>query len=287
MIKRVPIRSPLQKRDLVPSKEPVRGADMLGELTQRVSEFYAEMDRVTAEAQETLQHVRQIQKGEVGEPGEKGDQGVSIYSEADLIPYLEWMVDEVKKHIPLPLKGDQGIKGDVPTLGVDYFTEAHKKEIVSSVLKKIKQPADGKTPIVDHSQIASDVIGRILTGKLLTKEHVTGLEQELASYRNQFAKGEGYVHGGGDTVAAGVGVTITRTPDGKTVINAPGSGGLNFLLATGTVDNSNKVFTFAGSPTLVVVNGATYRNGFGVTIVGTTATLDNAVGTGGDIYGLG
>lgn len=68
----------------------------------------------------------------------------------------------------------------------------------------------------------------------------------------------------------------------------PGSGsGLNYLAATGTVDDSNKVFTFVSTPTLVAVNGALYMNGAGVTIVGTTATLDNAPGTGGNVYGLG
>ena len=64
-------------------------------------------------------------------------------------------------------------------------------------------------------------------------------------------------------------------------------GNTSILVATGAVDDSNLVFTFTSTPQLVVVNGVTYRNGHGVTIVTTTATLDDPVGLGGDCYGLG
>lgn len=75
-------------------------------------------------------------------------------------------------------------------------------------------------------------------------------------------------------------VTINATGGGE-------GGGLSVLAATGTVDDSNTEFTFASEPTLVVVNGTSYRHGHGVTIATTTATLDNAPGVGGDVYGLG
>ena len=72
------------------------------------------------------------------------------------------------------------------------------------------------------------------------------------------------------------------------VAYTPGSGtGLNYLAATGDVDDSNVTFTFVSEPTLVSVNGALYKDGGGVTIVGTTATLDAPAGTNGSVYGLG
>lgn len=91
---------------------------------------------------------------------------------------------------------------------------------------------------------------------------------------------------------AGTNITLSFNRVGERndlTINSTASGGgsLSVLAATGTVDDSNVIFTFASAPTLVVVNGNAYRDGHGVTIVGTTATLDSAVGTGGDIYGLG
>lgn len=83
------------------------------------------------------------------------------------------------------------------------------------------------------------------------------------------------------------GATVTQSPDGVTTVAVLGGAGLSVLAATGTVDGSNVTFTFASTPTLVVVNGTSYRNGHGVTIVTTTATLDNPAGVGGDVYGLG
>lgn len=83
------------------------------------------------------------------------------------------------------------------------------------------------------------------------------------------------------------GFTIALNPAGYIDITGTGAGGLKYLVATGTVDNSNTTFTFTSTPTLVVVNGVSYRNGHGVTITGTTAVLDNPAGTGGDVWGLG
>jgi hypothetical protein len=61
---------------------------------------------------------------------------------------------------------------------------------------------------------------------------------------------------------------------------------LTVLAATGDIDDSNTTFTFVSEPSLVVVNGAVYNDGSGVSITTTTAELDNPVGTGGSIFGL-
>jgi len=66
----------------------------------------------------------------------------------------------------------------------------------------------------------------------------------------------------------------------------PGPGLAILPVLTGAIDDSNLTFTFSAIPNMVIVNGATYRHGHGCTISGTTVTLDNPVGTGGDIYGL-
>lgn len=86
-------------------------------------------------------------------------------------------------------------------------------------------------------------------------------------------------------ISAGTNVTVTENKLGYITIAASG-GGTNILEATGDVDDANTTFTFVSEPTMVVVNGSNYRNGHGCTIAGTTVTLDNPVGTDGDIYGL-
>lgn len=81
----------------------------------------------------------------------------------------------------------------------------------------------------------------------------------------------------------------THNEGGKTykMILAPTAGEkIGFLDATGSVDDANVEFTFAIEPLIVVVNGVSYRHTHGCTIAGTTVTLDYAVGTGGDIFGI-
>lgn len=73
-------------------------------------------------------------------------------------------------------------------------------------------------------------------------------------------------------------ITITATGEA--------TGAMAVITVTGTIDDSNTSFTAASEPTLVVVNGASYRDGHGCTISGTSITLDNPPGTGGDIYAL-
>ena len=91
-------------------------------------------------------------------------------------------------------------------------------------------------------------------------------------------------------IVAGSNITLSYAyANGRNDVTISGSAGgsLSVLTATGAVSDANVTFTFASEPTLVIVNGAAYRHGAGVTISGTTVTLDNPVGNGGDIYALG
>lgn len=92
-------------------------------------------------------------------------------------------------------------------------------------------------------------------------------------------------------VSSSDGITILRLwanpSTHRLLVDASGSStSIVLLTATGTVDDSNTTFTFTSTPQIVVVNGMSYRNGHGVTIVTTTATLDSPAGTGGDVYGI-
>lgn len=63
----------------------------------------------------------------------------------------------------------------------------------------------------------------------------------------------------------------------------------NVLAATGTIDDSNTAFTFPSRPSVLVINGGTYRETGGAitwTWSSPTATLSVPVGTGGSIFGL-
>lgn len=83
--------------------------------------------------------------------------------------------------------------------------------------------------------------------------------------------------------------TIPSSPVLGGVIHRGGgttTGGFSIISVSGTIDDSNVDFVAASLPTLVVINGTSYRNGKGVTISGLTITTDNPVGEKGDIYAL-
>jgi hypothetical protein len=147
----------------------------------------------------------------------------------------------------------------------------------------------------DPSNILQDLtetVGRV--AELDTK--ISELVEETKRLKSRPAVGPGrlqlYVNGakkGAATILniTGSGVSYSYANGRNDVTITGGSGSLSVLAATGAVDDSNTVFTFVSEPTLVVVNGATYRHGFGCTIATTTVTLDNPVGSGGDVYALG
>lgn len=60
--------------------------------------------------------------------GEKGDKGDSFTYE----DFTEEQLENLKGN-----KGDKGDKGDTPQKGIDYFTEADKREFVTSVLNAL------------------------------------------------------------------------------------------------------------------------------------------------------
>lgn len=68
-----------------------------------------------------------------------------------------------------------------------------------------------------------------------------------------------------------------------------GSAGIytsSIIVPTETPDDSRTTYTFSQKPTVIVINGTTYRENKGWTWSGLVATIANAVGTDGDIYGL-
>lgn len=167
--------------------------------------------------------------------------------------------------------------------------------------------ADGKDAPIKTPQEVRDELETLEGDERLDKSAVKGIEQieenikqiELRPVgKGGGGKGIGLYIGGSKklltaqmiNLVAGTGISITYAyTSGRNdiTISATGSGSFSVLAATGTINDANTVFTFPSTPSIVVVNGASYRNGAGVTIVTTTATLDNPVGVGGDIYGVG
>ncbi len=86
-----------------------------------------------------------------------------------------------------------------------------------------------------------------------------------------------------------IGAGVTATDDAandatKITVSATGSFGKE--TPTGTVDDSNVTFTVANDPKYIVVNGATMFANAGYSYSAPTVTLDNPIGTGGNIFSV-
>ena len=174
-----------------------------------------------------------------------------------------------------------GKNGRTPVRYIDYWTTEDQNKIVQEVLSKVPKPKDGVSPKTE------DIIKAVLKEIKMpdTKGFIT--ETKLAEFLRR-----GGFRGGGDTIVAGSNISIAINENGQKEISATNLGSFSTLtVVTGDIDDVNTVFTFASAPTLVVVNGSTYRNGSTamggtVSISGVTVTLPNPVGSGGDVYAI-
>lgn len=172
--------------------------------------------------------------------------------------------EELERHKQLK----QGEPGYTPQRGVDYFDAQAPSvdEIVARVVPLIPEPLKGdkgKDAELDKDSFITEVVNYIRKNKSLDMSHIrNGQSFVKDGIRYKF---EELMKGGGST---------------------GGGGAFTVLPATGTINDSNKTFSFTSTPTAVAVNGAVYINGQGVTITTNAATLDNPVGVGGSIYGI-
>lgn len=179
-------------------------------------------------------------------------------------------------------KGDKGEPGQsiVGPAGRDGSPDMaedirNKLELLTGDERLDKSAIRGLDTLEADLQAAKSV--RVLAGRSLLQLQVDGKKKGAIQYLN---------------LVAGSGVTLTYdSSNGRNdiVINADGGGeggSFSVIAVSGTIDDSNVSFTAASTPTVVVVNGASYRDGHGCTITGTAITLDNPVGQGGDIYAL-
>lgn len=219
--------------------------------------------------------------------------------------------DAVQSSFEAIKRGPPGKPGEKAVVDVE--------DIARRAAALVPPPKDGDTPVVDHKKIArmaaqmievpvaipaKDVdpeeVVQLLKERLqrgdivLTSKHIEGLDTKFIELHSKMsAEVEQYgkntlKRGGGDTVAAGTNVTISTNGNGQKVINAVGAA-LAVITVTGTVDDSNKTFTAATKPTLLNINGAFYLptgGSYTWTYVGTTITLNAAVGVGGSIFGI-
>lgn len=194
----------------------------------------------------------------------------------------------------------QGPKGDRGNPGKDVALHA----VVQEVLSRIPAPKDGDTPIVDEKRIAKRVaklvklpeppapqepnhelviekiVEMLQGGKIkIHASHIEGLEQTIGPVRDLARRAS--IRGGGDTVAAGTNVTLTRLPSGQVQISTTSGSSSKTSDLSSQCTGSNKVFTIPAFTTILSLIGTdapiVYRPTIDFVASGTTLTLQAGV----------
>lgn len=171
-------------------------------------------------------------RGLKGDPGEPGDS-----------PDIQKIIKTIQGGIKIPAvptKEDISsmIEESLPEMP-EGFTDTHKRQIISDVFEKLK--GEVKIPVIDHAKIAEELIP--LMKKKIKVTDLDGHKQTMRALESQLKQGIGYVHGGGDTLAAGTGYTVVKNTDGTTSLVITTSG-FTALDATETPNGTLTVFTF-------------------------------------------
>lgn len=181
------------------------------------------------------------------------------------------------KQGPAGLQGPPGLHAQAPSV----------QQVAAEVLKYIPKPKDGKNVPGEKGKDGKSVSVDEVLKELFSPERMDlqkVIEMRLDPHVQNLRRL--VMRGGGDTVAAGSGVSISQSGGVKTI---SASVSLTVITVTGTVNDSNKTFTAASQPTLLNINGAFYQQTGGSytwTYVAGTITLNQPVGTGGQIFGI-
>ncbi len=223
----------------------------------------------------------------------------------DTIQGLSTAVEEIVEYVKTIEKGLDGKDGK----DAEVDTKAIAKDVLSQItIPKVDEKAIVKKVIASLPESKSSlkivkevletdpmaIIDKILEmgDKIKFKtSNIDGLDQTISAFKNQLKPGVGYLHGGGDTVAAGTGIVITTNSAGQKVISTAGgggsvtsvdaSGGTTGLTFTGGPITTSGVLTLGG--VLGVSNGGTgtttgYTFSSGLT--NTAGTITNNLITG-------
>lgn len=196
--------------------------------------------------------------GPIGPRGLQGIQGPKGESGNDgAVTNINEIVDSVMSRIK-PAK--DGKDGFTPIKGIDYLTQEDYKLITDYVIKKIPK----------QKQVTSEDLLHLFTKKKISTKHIDGLEQTLSAFSSQL--GRGYLHGAGDTVKAGSGITIISNSDGTKTIVSTG-GGSSVEVPVGVVNGVNTTFTVSNTPKYIITEQGNAIDGFGYTYLAGTITM--------------
>lgn len=190
--------------------------------------------------------------------------------EPGVSPDINQIVREVMKNIRLP---KDGVTPVVDTL-----------EIAKAAAKFVKVPEPGVVEVkqqVDLEKVADAIIDMFQKGKKkLSTKHIGDFTDGMEQYTRPLRSLSFGNRGGGDVVKAGSNITITTDADGKKVITSTGGSATIYTeTPSGLINGSNKVYTVSNTVTTVIgfwINGQ-FIHPSEYTSVGTTITFVTAL----------
>ena len=218
-----------------------------------------------------------------------------------LLKKIHTKVSEEMKPVELlrTIKGDRGERG-----------EKGEKGDRGEVGEKGESGIDGKDGLssigIDGKDGSPDTPDEIVEKVNAAKKKIAWRQiKDVPDFSKQDTMNQiGYVSGGANQMVIqnggvrlsdyvqflnfGAGLTASYS-NGTILVTANTSGSV--LTATGTIDDSNVSFTFTSEPSVLIINGGTYRQTGGAITwswveATLTATLSSPVGTSGSLFGL-
>lgn len=197
--------------------------------------------------------------------------------ELDIGTIIEQISATIIANIPEPIPGEPGLPGISPNM--DEIVQ----KAVSVVSGRIK---NGRTPVKgidyhDGENFDPQIFIDYIKNNKFKPEDIEGLEQLITARQEQISR-RGYLHGGGDTVAAGSNITITTDGNGKKVISAISGSSIASVDLSSQCTGSNRVFTVPANSGFLSLMGSDapiiYQLNVDYTGSGTTTlTLDSGV----------
>lgn len=178
-----------------------------------------------------------VKRGAPGLPGRHGHDG----NHGRSVTQVE-VESAVRKFLKQPKDGES----PTPELVANVLLQ--HKGFHKLIEKNLKPGKNGESPAPDS--IVSMVMDELGKRKISIAD-IEGLDAKFNEMRGHVNASKEW-RGGGDTVVAGAGVTITNTVNGNKRITATGS--LGYQVPTGTVDGNNKIFVFSSAPNVIVVD---------------------------------
>ena len=232
------------------------------ELLDKLDEKFKKVDNKVEELQSVVDEIKQLEKGDDGKDAD--EQAVADYVISEI---KDWVHGEVIPQIKQPKDGNDGVSPDPEEIAKNVLSripKVNEQGIVNKVLSKV--PKQDLKILQQRFEVDPEVlIDKLLKSPKLKLKigNVDGLDATLKLLDRR------YIHGGGDTVSAGTGISIANVNGTKQISSSAST--FYSDTVSGTIDGVNTVFTVANNISTALslyLANSIYQPGVDFTVTG-------------------